>query len=162
MRVKDEREEATKFSGIQFRWLLVPSNSSHCSSFPIFLFIFFTFQSYLRACPRGNVCAKYEPMGTLKLTETQWRYRTPWARYYFLNIMVSNMFPGVYTHHVQEEELQHSKRRGGGLPRARKKSQWWRGRRRCQRHLWAVRRLSFHQVFKVEDRKRDNWWNIIS
>ena len=156
MRVKDEREEATKFSGIQFRWLLVPSNSSHCSSFPIFLFIFFTFQSYLRACPRGNVCAKYEPMGTLKLTEIQWRYRTPWARYYFLNIMVSNMFPGVYTHHVQEEELQHSKRRGGGLPRARKKSQWWRGRRWRQWHLWAVRRLSFHQVFKVEDRERVN------
>ena len=41
------REEATKFSGIQFRWLLVPSNSSHCSSFQIFLFIFSHFNNIL-------------------------------------------------------------------------------------------------------------------
>ena len=80
---------------------------------------------------------------------------TIWISWYhgYRSIKSSNMFPGVYTHHVQEEELQHSKRRRRGLPRTRKKSQWWRGRRRRQRHLRAVRRLSFHQVFKVEDRK---------
>ena len=90
MRVKDDQGRGDKI----FR-NSVPLVTRPFKFFPLFLLsnlpfhFFFTFQSYLRACPRGNVCAKYEPMGTLKLTEIQWRYRTPWARYYFLNIMVS-------------------------------------------------------------------------
>ena len=89
MRVKDDQGRGDKI----FR-NSVPLVTRPFKFFPLFLlsnlpFYFLTFQSYLRACPRGNVCAKYEPMETLKLTEIQWRYRTPWARYYFLNIMVS-------------------------------------------------------------------------
>ena len=160
------REEATKFSGIQFRWLLVPSNSSHCSSFPIFFLIFFSsyFNNILELVQGATYLLNMSPWEHLSWQRYNEDIGPPrqgttiWISWYhgYRSIKSSNMFPGVYTHHVQEEELQHSKRRRRGLPRPRKKSQWWRGRRWRQRHLWAVWRLSFHQVFKVEDRERDN------
>ena len=58
--------------------------------------------------------------------------------------------PGVHTHHVQEEELQHPKGRRGGIPGAWANPQRGRGRRRSQWHLWGVWWLPLHQVFEVD------------
>ena len=177
--------EATKFSGIQFRWLPIPSNSSHpllpsniCSILVCKITLLRKLGENTERrfpcppifCNSRHFQSFWYALGAVFMqTMWSWGHLGSWhwededigptgqgANESNLKRMKFIMFywhsfyqQGVHTHHVQEEELQHPKRRRGGVPGTWKNPQRGRWRRRCQWHLWELRRFPFNQVFKV-------------